>query len=106
MIRKCIALVAVVTILGLGGFLTFYWSEIAEVRRMAPRVYAKLFCSCFYVMEKPETYCHKYSESHFPISDFRIDPRNQVIRVEALGRLGIAYFVSEREGCRLENGLR
>ena len=94
--------VFLVLLLLVSSWVIVNWRYVAAFPSILPSFYAKEFCSCRYVMERPLEACHDYARQWLPISGFRIDEARKRVEVEALGVTRAARHISGREGCRLE----
>ena len=64
--------------------------------------YSKIFCSCYYVMQQTEEYCHDYTKQLNSIEKFQHDKKNKKITVKWLWKTNTAYYTNKRNGCVLE----
>ncbi|MDY7231394.1 hypothetical protein [Hyalangium rubrum] len=64
---------------------------------------AKDACSCLFVMERDEAFCHAFVQASPAVARLRIDTEKKVVRSTALLLWGAsARFVDSRQGCVLE----
>lgn len=78
------------------------WKHISTFPEIISAWYAKEFCSCYYVLEKDENFCHNLVRQWVSISDFRLLEKEKRIIVSGLGRTNSAKYISKKFGCRLE----
>ncbi|WCL49141.1 hypothetical protein [Leptospira sp. GIMC2001] len=78
------------------------WNNLRAFPSIISSFYSKEFCSCYYVVERDEDFCHNYARQWVPISDFKIDEENKRIIVSGLGRTNSAKFTGSKYGCVLE----
>ena len=64
--------------------------------------YSKTFCSCYYVMQQSENYCHNYAKQWIPIQKFLHDKKKKRVTVTGLWKTNTAYYTNKKNGCTLE----
>lgn len=65
--------------------------------------YAKEVCSCLFVVEQIENYCHEYGKQIIPIWTKEIDYKEKKVKAYGLWESTTAGFISKRAGCQIEN---
>lgn len=78
-----------------------YYKEIKSFPSIISAFYSKEYCSCFFVSEGTEEFCHDYARQYVPISEFKLNRDEKTVTVKGLGRSATAKFFGDREGCRL-----
>jgi hypothetical protein len=74
----------------------------ANVIIMLVRYTAKEACSCAFVMERDDAYCHAWVKASPTLASAELDRRTKRARAAALGVfLAEAQFVDNQVGCRL-----
>ena len=86
--------------LGASLFLWFNRQELRQLARTGTAFYAKAFCSCHFVMNQSEKYCHEYAQSFMPTQTFEL--KQNTVRVGLLGIESKAHFLGKRKGCLLQ----
>ncbi len=85
----------------LSVFTWLHWTDMKNFPHIISSYYAKEFCSCFFVVQNPEAYCHKYVKQYVPISSFSLDQKQKKVTVSGLGQTHSAVFVDRKNGCVL-----
>ena len=84
-------------------FITWNWIYVRSFPPILPGFYAKEFCSCRFVMQQNDGYCRVYARQWLPISSLTVDEAARRITVTGLLVTRSARWISDREGCRLED---
>lgn len=92
-------------LMALAVFILIYifinFREIRSFPSIISAFYSKEFCSCFFVSEGSEEFCHDYSRQYVPISSFNLNRDAKTVTVTGLGKSATAQFYGDKEGCRL-----
>ncbi|SMF37068.1 amidase [Pseudobacteriovorax antillogorgiicola] len=85
-------------------WLMLNWSDIQLLQRTASAYYAKELCTCLFVLEQDESYCHSYTKQYVALDDLKVVNEGSLKRVEAqaLGIKRTAVWRGARLGCHLE----
>ena len=96
---RCLALLALAACASEGPPRTFDNNEM----ELSVGNFAKMSCSCVFVMDMPDDYCRAWVKATPDIGSFIIDRTNQRIDASAFTVwTATARFVDERRGCVLE----
>ncbi len=96
-LKIALALAAV----SLAIYIGFYFKHFYRFPFIVSRWYAKEFCSCIYVLERDEQFCHERVRQWIPIQDVQIDHLNKKIAAKGFWIWSKAQFEGPRYGCRL-----
>ncbi|HEY4223606.1 MAG TPA: hypothetical protein VGO62_19755 [Myxococcota bacterium] len=65
---------------------------------------AKESCSCLYVQEMPEDFCHAYTKANPAVASWRADAKARSVTASALAFWSAkAHFVDAQTGCVLDD---
>ncbi len=78
------------------------YEHIQRFPQIMPSFYAKQMCSCLYVLQRNEKFCHNLSRQYISISDFKIDSEQKTVKAMSWGKTAFAKFTSSKHGCVLD----
>lgn len=70
--------------------------------------YAKEFCTCAFVLQQDEAFCHDYARIDFPkqladpFAGWTWNPEQKTVTVSAMGNTTRASYIGGRQGCRID----
>lgn len=81
------------------GWVFTNWVHIKSFPGIISAFYAKEFCSCYFVNEQSEEFCHNYARQWVPISSFNLNKEEKTVTVSGLGRTTTVKYMGELYGC-------
>lgn len=101
--KKILITTALIAFILGGVWFSANWHHINAFPSIISSWYAKEFCSCHFVVERDEDFCHNIARQWVAIDDFELIAEAKTVTVTGLGRTNTARYQSERYGCVLEN---
>jgi hypothetical protein len=79
------------------------WANLVSVPAILPAYLAKERCSCRFVMKQGQSYCESYASSWVPFASVDVDEAAKRVEASVLGVGRVARYMSQRNGCRLDD---
>jgi len=77
------------------------WQNIRRFPKIISAYYSKQFCSCYFVMQQSESYCHAWTKQWIPITDFKLDKDEKWVEATGLFYTTRARWISKERGCTI-----
>ncbi|MBU43208.1 MAG: hypothetical protein CMN76_08325 [Spirochaetaceae bacterium] len=97
--------ILIVLLISAGAWSLANWHHLRSFPHIISSFYSKEFCSCYFVVERSEPFCHNYARQYVPISDFKLNKEEKSVTVTGLGITTTSVFVDARYGCRIQGAL-
>ncbi|TVQ78268.1 MAG: amidase [Bradymonadales bacterium] len=79
-----------------------HWNYLSNFPGIISNYYARHFCSCVYVMQQSEEFCHDWTQQWIPIQSFEHQPERHEVVVVGLWQKATANWLGPETGCRLQ----
>ncbi len=79
------------------------WRDLNAFPSIISSWYSKELCSCIFVLEQDEPFCHSVVKQWLPVGGFSIDRNAKTTTAWGLGRTNSARYTGSRTGCTLVN---
>jgi len=63
--------------------------------------YSREYCSCRFIENRDDQYCHWYASNFIPVFSREIDEKNKKITSSSLGFTTSASFINSKVGCQI-----
>lgn len=100
--NKCLKAILLLLGISISIFIAVNWKSLKFFPWVLPSYYAKEFCTCRYVLENDNEFCHQLVRQYIPIQTIIIDDSRRHVEVKALWHYRGAQWISPTEGCQLE----